>query len=286
MNICLFKDRHADILFDYWNRIGQDIPYFFYTDKEKWLRSLLDDKLENEKKFKHLETYIAVEDDKVVGFIQFGQPNFHFDSEGKKYYNPDIGVIRHLYYDEDKPEVGRELINKAEKYLKGFKDTYVFYHILGMSCNAHHGKLYNKMFYIEKLLNDHGFSIEHENIYYVLDIERVNVAKDNSSVSIETDDGNNFRAILNNETVGYAEVRHLKDLASVDDTAYLVWIVVNKRHCGIGSSFMNRLVEYLADKGYRYLHTDTAKSNIIAQKYYERKGFINMGLTRSYQRIK
>ena len=30
------------------------------------------------------------------------------------------------------------------------------------------------------------------------------------------------------------------------------------------------------------LHTDTANNNLIAQKYYEKNGFINNGITKSY----
>jgi RimJ/RimL family protein N-acetyltransferase len=54
---------------------------------------------------------------------------------------------------------------------------------------------------------------------------------------------------------------------------------------GIGTEFLQLLVEHLLNKGYRYLHTDTADGNVGAQRFYEARGFQRRGCTRSYARV-
>lgn len=68
------------------------------------------------------------------------------------------------------------------------------------------------------------------------------------------------------------------------DTIYLVWIGIDKniKGKGLGTEFLNHIIDYCLTKGYRYLHTDTALNNITAQKFYIRNGFIDNGITRSY----
>lgn len=51
---------------------------------------------------------------------------------------------------------------------------------------------------------------------------------------------------------------------------------------GLGTEFLNHIIHYCLTKGYRYLHTDTAINNKIAQNFYIRNGFIDKGITRSY----
>jgi ribosomal protein S18 acetylase RimI-like enzyme len=45
---------------------------------------------------------------------------------------------------------------------------------------------------------------------------------------------------------------------------------------------MKQLFKQLYDMGIRQFDTDTALSNTAAQGYYEKTGFTNAGITRSY----
>lgn len=51
---------------------------------------------------------------------------------------------------------------------------------------------------------------------------------------------------------------------------------------GIGSKCMNALKCYLYNKGITRLDTDTALSNNLAQHFYQKNGFVNEGITKSY----
>jgi hypothetical protein len=87
----------AGRLFAYWCKLGADVPFFFDVSEEGWHRCLVRDEREGERVFKHVETYLAVEGDEVLGFVQYGEPNFAWDTRGRKIYGPHIGVIRQLY---------------------------------------------------------------------------------------------------------------------------------------------------------------------------------------------
>lgn len=45
---------------------------------------------------------------------------------------------------------------------------------------------------------------------------------------------------------------------------------------------MNALKCYLYNKGITRLDTDTALSNNLAQHFYQKNGFVNEGITKSY----
>lgn len=53
--------------------------------------------------------------------------------------DPDIAVIRHLSFEENRPEIGEALLDQDESYYSRFEEVYAFYHAFGMSCNAYHG---------------------------------------------------------------------------------------------------------------------------------------------------
>ena len=57
---------------------------------------------------------------------------------------------------------------------------------------------------------------------------------------------------------------------------------INTDSIGIGTKVMYALFQTLYDMGIRRFDTDTALDNIAAQKYYEKCGFRNEGITRSY----
>ena len=292
MDIREYQESDLHKLLEYWRRIGANIPYFFPVSTERWQACLLEDKLNGETLFKDLETFFVTENDQTLGFVQYGQPSFAWDASGEKFYNPRIGVIRHFYFEEGRADVGEVLLAKANAYLKRFKKGHAFYHILGMSCNAHHGKLHSSLRHIDELMQTHSFQIEQENVYYSLDMEDAqlpdNVELKLIAKRIQHTNVQDFGVQLEDRTVCTAQVRFLEELTGgcTDDTVYLTWIGVNKpyRGLGLGTKSLQLLARYLQCKGYRYLHTDTANSNNTAQRFYERFGFQNQGITRSYLR--
>jgi len=284
MNIRRYQRDDLHKLFEYWRKVGADIPYFFAVSAPKWQTSLLKDKLGSERIFKSLETYFATEGGQVLGFVQYGQPNFAWDENGQKYYNPKIGIIRHLYFEKERSDVGEALLAKAGDHLASFEQNYAFYHIFGMSCNAHHGKLHSSQSHVEQLLQAHSFRIEHENAYYVLDMRCITPAG-NSQLhlcSIPRSSEEKFEVHVNVEVVGTAQVKYL-----TRNTAYLTWIGVVERYRsqGIGREFIKLLTQFLLSKQYHYLHTDTASDNVPAQQLYKTLGFQKEGCTRSYIQV-
>lgn len=156
-------------LYEYYNIIKKDIPYWFNIDFENWCKSMFDDTdYYNQTLFKKLHTYISINEGLIDGFIQFGIPKFILNENGDKDTQTKAGIIRNLYYKEDNQEVGNELINTALNFFKDndIEKEFAFYHYFGMTCNACHGKLYNKNFYIEKTLFEFGYKKEHENVYF------------------------------------------------------------------------------------------------------------------------
>jgi len=276
------------VLFEYWEEIGESVPYFFPVSASKWQNCFLQDELDGERTFKELETYIAKENGQVLGFIQYGQPNFECDESGQKYYNPHIGVIRHLYFEKGRNDIGDALLAKAEDYLAYFDNKYAFYHILGMSCNAHHGKLHNSQSHVDQLLRASGFQIEHENVYFVLDMTDTALIENSKLCFCSTcgSSEESFDVRMNTGIIGNAHIRYLNTPTDgyTRDTAYLTWIGVVEQHRsqGLGTEFLKLLVQYLLSKQYRYLHTDTANSNVCAKQFYKKLGFQKEGYTRSY----
>ena len=92
----------------------------------------------------------------------------------------------------------------------------------------------------------------------------------------------NIDFIVNGCQVGGCEVHFLDN-----KTAYLRWIYVNENLTGkgLGTKCMNTLKQWLYQKGITRFDTDTALSNLIAQRYYEKNNFIREGKTRSYYRL-
>lgn len=292
MQIIEINRDNAEILFDYWNEIGKSIPYFYKTTYDSFVESLFDDKYEGMTIFKDGRIFIAKEDDIVKGFIQYGIPTFHFTGEGKITENINIGVIRNLYFDKARSDIGQVLLDLSLEFFKenNIKDLYGFYHAMGMSCNGNHGKLHDNFSYIGNLLFKNGFEIEHENIYYVCDISKKKFEYHNNSYIKVSDLNDNRQKIVLydeiNEVIGNAEIKYIDKLTGnkEKDIVYLVWIGIDKkvRGQGFGTEFLNHIIEFCKGKGYRYLHTDTAINNETAQKFYIKNGFIDMGVTRSY----
>jgi ribosomal protein S18 acetylase RimI-like enzyme len=292
MQIIEVNNGNIGILFDYWNKFVGSIPYFYNTTYESFKRSLFDDTFQGMPILQNNEVFICSEDDQVKGFIQYGIPTFHFTKAGKITKDINIGVIRNIYFEETRPDIGRALLDLAMDFfeINNIKDIYAFYHAMGMSCNGNHGKLHEKFDHIANLLFEVGFEIEHENICYVCDMKEKKLEyADNSYLRAAELDDNRQKLILydeNKNPIGNAEIKYIDNLTgfSTKDIIYLVWIGINNsiKGKGRGTEFLNHVIHHCLIKGYRYMHTDTAINNKIAQKFYIRNGFIDNGITRSY----
>ncbi|GAA0764946.1 hypothetical protein GCM10008908_00800 [Clostridium subterminale] len=73
-------------------------------------------------------------------------------------------------------------MDKAEEFFSNnsFENCFAFNHVLGLSCNAYHGNLHESKKYIANLLGEYGYSIEHENVYYSINL--------NTAQQVEIDD--------------------------------------------------------------------------------------------------
>lgn len=241
--------------------------------------SLLNDvDREGNKLFKELHTIGAYIYDNLVGFIQYGISNIGFDNNGDIYEKINYQIIRQIYFTDE--EVGKMLIEKAFSFFNSDETIYALFHYFGMSCFGAHGKLYYKNNNIEKLLIDYGFEVEHENVCYSLNVKddlTSNIKLQGSIVNKANKQ--NIRFLENDNFIGECEIHYVDK-----GNAYLRWIYIdnNIQHKGYGSKCMDKLQSYLFSKGIIRLHTNTANNNLIAQKYYEKNGFINKGITKSY----
>jgi ribosomal protein S18 acetylase RimI-like enzyme len=297
MEIKPYRATNKIQLYEYWQALGADIPYFFPVPIETWAECLLQDRLEGELIFKILETHLAIESGQVLGFIQYGKPAFAWDTHGLKYPDPKIGVIRQLYFESDRVDAGEALLALALDALATFDSIHAFYHIMGMRCTVHHGKLHSSQSHVENLILANGFQVEHQNGYFVLDL-----SKNSSSVEInpqincryglhiQAGEGTqDFEARLDGNVVGTAVVSNLADLTDggTQHLSYLTWLGVEDKYRGqgIGAVFLSRLGMLLASEGIRFLHTDTAAENFQAIRLYKKLGFEQKGSTSSFIRI-
>lgn len=290
IEVVQYREDYFESLFLFWKRLAEKVPYFFSVSPEKWRECLLEDKLGNEKMFRFQEIFIAVDKGEIVGFSQFGQPAFAWDKNGQKYNNPQIGVLRHFYFDEGRVDAANLLYAKSEMYLNQFTNQHAFYHIFGMSCNAHHGKLHQSLTHIDRFLCDRGYQREHENVYYSLELNEGEPIHEEHfqlipAVSLEPSI-QDYEICLLNRTIGRIQVRYLDRLTGgfTTDIAYLMWIEMNSpfRRQGWGTKSVQLLVSRLQAQNYLHLHLDTARANQAAGRFYERLGFRNRGITKSY----
>lgn len=256
-------------------------PHYFSTDYNCWLESF-DNDIDGggRKLFKTLFVKAIYNNEKMVGFIQYGETSFGFDDNGEISNDISYAVIRNFYFDENRIDAAKCLLDAALNYFNKFNVIYAFFHYFGMSCFARHGKLFEKHRPIQKFLNDNGFVIEHENVYYTLKIKDVNEVEIQLEVH-ELTQGNQqcIDFMYNDKQVGGCEIHLINK-----DVAYLRWIYINDdiKGIGIGSKCMNALKHYLYQKQIKRFDTDTALKNNVAQHYYEKNGFANTGITRSY----
>lgn len=262
-------------------QLSFNAPFFITKDYNVWKNSFeADVDGQGRKLFKELCVKVAYDGDEVVGFIQYGKSALGFDEQGEISSDVTYNIIRNLYFNHDRADVGEKLLKEALDAFGTSEKVYAFFHYFGMSCFARHGKLSERHEHIEELLKRNGFETEHENVYY----SSVFTGNEVSEVVIKPYDmtkGNQqyIDFILSDNQVGGCEIHFLDE-----KNAYLRWIYVNENITGkgIGTKCMNALKQWLYQKGIKRLDTDTAISNLTAQHYYEKNGFTREGITRSY----
>lgn len=287
MEIISINKENCNKLRDYWKELSKSIPYFYPVGVEELTSALLDDRKYGERVFNYLESYVVEENNHVLGFIQFGKPHIYWDTKGQKCYNPNIGVIRNIYFNEDRIDVGKILIDKAEDFFNNnsFDNCFAFNHALGLSCNAYHGKLHDSKKYIADLLLEYGYKIEHENVYYTIDLNTIGQVERDENIKIIKSGVNEHSNevidfIYKNEKIGESVILYLDNIKTV--YMNIIWIDESYSNKGLGSKFIKLICNDLWFNGYKSLHLDTAKNNLGAQRFYERNGFTNKGITRSY----
>lgn len=271
-------------VYDYQMRL--QVPYFIQTDFENWQESFENDvDGEGRPLFRKLYGKAAYDGDTLIGFIQHGNTAFGFDDSGEISKDVSYSVIRSLYFDKGREDAGKLLLEAAMNEFDTAGQVYAFFHYFGMSCFARHGKLFEKFDWIKELLHQYGFVIEHENVYYSVDV-RDGVCSEVELIvhDLTAGDQQIFDFFLDGKQVGGCEVHYLP----ARETVFLRWIYVNGevQNQGIGSKCMTALKGYLHEKGMVRLDTDTALDNPRAQHYYEKNGFTREGITRSYYLIK
>lgn len=272
-------------IYDYYCKIKNAVPYWFDASYEQWLESYQNDTdYESDVMFDELITYAAFYENDIVGFMQFGVSNYIYNGNGEKDYSEKCGVIRNFHF-EKKHNCGDELILLAEKYFfeKSISRKSAFYHAFGMTCNAGHGKLYCDLPYIEDALLKHGYTKEHENVYYKRLLTENDKAEQKVSVcynEINPKGLQEFTINANNRAVGAGAVVYLPQ----GEICYLKWIYIYDTEQGKGyaSAALQTIFCDLYNRGIRRFDTDTADSNTAAQRLYEKTGFTDMGRTRSY----
>lgn len=289
MIIRQLESRDRPHLFAFWKEMAQQVPYFFPVTEAAWWQALTEE--QHGLMGLHLLPganwgWVAEEGEKILGFAHVGRPNVDLGSRGEVRERPtDVWVLRHLYCRPDAPAAGRALLDQALADRAPGERVYAFFHAHGMSCNAHHGKLHEGMPWIHDLLLQTGFTVEHENVYFSLDLTRAGAGLPTLELT-ETEPGA-FQALHEGVPVGTARAEALGALTggAAADTVYLRWMGVREelRGRGLGKRLLGALISHYGAASFRHMHLDTALSNTVAQALYRRVGFDDRGLTRSYQ---
>lgn len=274
-------------LYDFYNKIKSEIPYWFDVDYETWCESMFSDTdYDSEKMFHELRTYVAVHKKDMVGFIQFGLPQFVYNEQGEKDYHASAGIIRNLYFDKAHSDCGSEMIHLAMEYFAkhSVDKRYAFFHAFGMTCNAGHGKMFVSQRHIEEVLSASGFIKEHENVYFSHNITKDNI-REQDVISVKYEQANkkglcNFSLYVNGDYVGAGAIVYLPQ----ENLSYLRWIYIEEAHQrkGYATKALHQIFADLYKKGISRMDTDTADGNPVAQKLYRKAGFEDMGRSRSY----
>lgn len=273
---------NAGKLYDYCRKSNSCVPYYFDVSFEAWQKSMFrDTDYDGAPLFSRLETYMLVNEGNIEGFIQLGTTHFVFDEHGDKDYAHTYAMIRTLHC---LPEARNAhlLMDKADAFFADMRHErrYAFFHYFGMSCYARQGKLHASQFYIEKLLQDRGYVKEHENVYFTKDLRQSPISETDDIHFAYGDDGQTAVFLVNGKRIGGCEL----NITFNPKICFLKWIYIEKEyvHQGWGTKCMHMLCGELKQKGFDRLDTDTVDSNVNAQGYYRKTGFLDKGIMRSY----
>lgn len=87
-----------------------------------------------------------------------------------------------------------------------------------------------------------------------------------------------FVAVCDNKVIGYAGIWNIIDEGHITNIA----VHPDYRSCGVGNSLLNKLIQVCKGLGIFSLTLEVRKSNINAQKLYEKHGFIVEGMRKRY----
>ena len=265
-------------MFQLWKQLHK-APYHFPMEEGIWYESMnYDVDSDGRALFAEIDT-----EDTGHAMVQYGYSAFGFDENGE--LSPEIHypIIRDLAFAPAYQAEAEALLKKVLDYFKGEPRIYAFFHYFGMSTCGRHGKLHEKDGHVAQLLAQNGFVVEHENVYYMRQLTETDTAEAQIVLQWKdpsTGDCREFAAILDGQEIGWGQVHFLPQ----GDIAYLRWIYIDEKrqHAGFGTAVMKQLCHELYRMGIRRFDTDTALSNTAAQGYYEKAGFVNAGITRSY----
>lgn len=251
----------------------------------QWQESLLNDIDGNGNRlFQALETTVAYQHNRICGVIQYGFTAMGFDDQGILTSHLSLPVIRFLYFASQDIDVGQALLDQVNSYFYQEERRYAFYHYFGLSCLARHGKLFSNYPWIETLLKQNAFQIEHENIYYSRGL-KVPCPNPKAGISISwatKTAGNQQQGIflLDQQEIGEFELHFLEE----NHLVYLLWIGITekKQNQGFGTDCLRLLLKELRALGYQRIDTDTAIHNHQAKHFYEKNGFKQQSITKSF----
>ena len=269
-------------IFAYW-KAHNSAPYPFPTDLGTWKDSWENDTdADGRTLFTDLHTDLMRDSaGAITGLIHYGRTAFGFDEAGEISRDVHHNVIRELCFDD--PKAGEQLLRSALSRFPAGERVHAFFHYFGMSACARHGKLPETAAQVHGLLLSQGLEMEHENVYYSRTLTRQDLTA--ASLGIQWKEPSpghcrEFSAADDTGEVCWGQVHFLPQ----GDIAYLRWIYVEeaRQHRGVGSRVMEALFAELWARGIRRFDTDTARDNTAAQRFYEKMGFQNRGITRSY----
>lgn len=264
--------------FDFW-KATHNAPFHFPMEAQVWDSSMYED-VDSDGRILFDEIHARRS---AHGMIQYGITAFGFDAGGNISDQIHYGVIRDLWFDPAYPDEGQTLLKNAMRFFRKQSRVYAFFHYFGMSACGRHGKLHEKSSHIHDLLVQNGFVVEHENVYYARQL--TDADQPNGQVNLLWTERNagscsQFAAVADGTEVGWGQVHFLPQ----GNIAYLRWIYIDEKrqHQGFGTAIMKNLFVQLRQMGICRFDTDTALDNLAAQGYYEKTGFHNAGITRSY----
>lgn len=289
MNIHQLESSDRERLFAFWRAMTETVPYYFPVTEAAWWQALIAEQhglMGLHLRPETARVWIAEAQGQILGFAQAGQPNVDISGPGGIRENPtDVLILRHLLFRPEFPEAGRALLTQALSARVPGDRVYAFCHAHGMSCSAHHGKLHESMPWIHDLLVAAGFAVEHENLYFSLDLSAAD--EELPALELAETEPGAFEARYAGTAVGTARVVSLGALTggASATTVYLRWMGVEAplRGQGLGKRLLGALVAHFRAQGFLHMHLDTALGNTVAQSLYRRTGFVCRGVTRSYQ---